>query len=83
MLVKKFLILLVTVIFTLGVVSLAFSAEAITGKVVKIEGKKLTIKTKDKEVTVEVKEIKGPLKVGDSVIVKDGVASKKKTIEGC
>ncbi|MFN3395196.1 MAG: hypothetical protein ACK4Z9_00170 [Thermodesulfovibrionales bacterium] len=39
MLVKKFLILLVTVIFTLGVVSLAFSAEAITGKVVKIESK--------------------------------------------
>ncbi|GAB4419665.1 MAG: hypothetical protein OHK0032_15550 [Thermodesulfovibrionales bacterium] len=83
MLVKRLLVLLVAVIFTLGVVSLAFSAEAITGKLLKIEDKKLTIKTKDKEVTVEVKEIKGPLKVGDNVIVKDGIAKKKKAIEGC
>lgn len=83
MLVKRLLILLVAVIFTLGVVSLAFSAEAITGKLLKIEDKKLTIKTKDREVTVEVKEIKGQLKIGDGIILKDGVASKKKAIEGC
>ncbi len=83
MLTKRLLVLLVAVIFTLGVVSLAFSAETITGKLLKIDDKKLTIKTKDKEVTVEVKEIKGQLKVGDNVIVKDGIAKKKKAIEGC
>jgi len=83
MLTKRFLVLLVAVIFTFGVVSLAFSAEVITGKLLKIDDKKLTIKTKDKEVTVEVKEIKGQLKVGDNVEVRDGIAKKKKAIEGC
>jgi uncharacterized protein YxeA len=82
---KRIIALLVAVIFTLGVVSLAFAAEPVMGKITKIDGNKLTVKTKDKDVTVEVKSAKD-LKVGDEVTVKDGmatVAKKKKAIEGC
>lgn len=79
---KRILVLLVVVVFTLGVIGLAFSAETITGKITKIEGNMLTINTSDKEVSVEVKSTSG-LKVGDTVVVKDGEAKKKKIIEGC
>ncbi|HET6515428.1 MAG TPA: hypothetical protein VFG09_09745 [Thermodesulfovibrionales bacterium] len=86
MMTKKIIALLVAVIFTLGVVGLAFAAEPVMGKITKIDGNKLTIKTKDKEVTVDVKSAKD-LKVGDEVTVKDGVATKaapkKKAVEGC
>jgi len=85
---KRIIALLVAVIFTLGVVSLAFAAEPVMGKITKMDGNKLTIKTKDKDVTVEVKSAKD-LKVGDEVTVKDGMATKgeapkkKKAVEGC
>lgn len=79
---KRILVLLVAVMFTLGVVGLVFAADPITGKITKIDGNKLTLKTADKEVTVDVKSTKD-LKVGDTVVVKDGEAKKKKVIEGC
>ncbi len=79
---KRFVALMALVFFVLGVVTIAFSAE-VKGTITKIDGNKLTLKQADgKEVTVEVKDAKG-LKVGDYVIVKDGVAKKKKAIEGC
>ncbi len=82
---KRILSLMVIVAFALGLVSLAFAAGEVSGKITKIEGNKLTIKSADgKETTVEVKSAQG-LKVGDEVTVKDGVATKKKkkAIEGC
>lgn len=82
MIAKRILVLLVAVMFTLGVVGLVFAADPITGKITKIDGNKLTLKTSDKEVTVDVKSTKD-LKVGDTVVVKDGEAKKKKVIEGC
>jgi hypothetical protein len=82
MIAKRVLVLLVAVMFTLGVVGLVFAADPITGKITKIDGNKLTLKTADKEVTVDVKSTKD-LKVGDTVVVKDGEAKKKKVIEGC
>lgn len=84
---KKAIALIVMLTFVLGLAGLALAAE-VKGTITKIEGNKLTIKQADgKEVTVEVKDAKG-LKVGDTVIVKDGVATKetpkkKKAIEGC
>lgn len=83
---KRILALMVIFVFALGVISLAFAAGEVSGKITKIDGNKLTIKAADgKETTVEVKSAKG-LKVGDEVTVKDGVATvtkKKKAIEGC
>lgn len=81
---RKILVLVITLIFSLGVSVLAFAGEAITGKLMKIEEKKLTVQTKDKkEVTAEVNTIEGTLKTGDNIIIKDGVAKRKKIIEGC
>lgn len=80
--VKRLLVMFVAVVFALGLVGLAF-ADDVTGKITKIDGTKLTIKAKDKDVTVEVKSVKD-LKVGDEVVVKNGEAKKKKkAIEGC
>jgi len=84
---KRILAMMVILVFALGIISLAFAAGEVTGKITKIEGNKLTIKAADgKENTVEVKSAKG-LKVGDEVTIKDGVATKvtkkKKAIEGC
>lgn len=84
MMAKRIIVLLVAVIFALGVLSVAFAAEPVMGKITKIDGNKLTVKAKDgKETTVEVKSAKD-LKVGDEVTVKDGEAKKKKkAVEGC
>lgn len=82
MMAKRILVLLVVMIFALGVIGLAFSAETITGKVTKIEGNKVTVKTDGKEVTAEVKSTAN-CKVGDTVTIKDGELKKKKVIEGC
>lgn len=79
---KNILALALVLMMSLGVVSLGFGAEAVSGKITKIEGNNLTIKEDGKEVKVEVKSAEG-LKVGDSVKVKDGTAKKKKVIEGC
>lgn len=79
---KKLLALVLVLMLSLGVVSLAFSAETVSGKITKIDGNNLTIKEDGKEVKVEVKSVEG-LKTGDTVKVKDGVAKKKKVIEGC
>lgn len=83
---KRILAMMVILVFALGLISLAFAAGEVSGKITKIEGNKLTIKGADgKETTVEVKSAKG-LKVGDEVTVKDGevkVTKKKKAIEGC
>ncbi len=79
---KKILVLLVALVFTLGVVGLAFAADA-KGTVTKVEGKKVTVKdAAGKETTVEVKDA-GMVKVGERVNIKDGVETKKKAIEGC
>lgn len=79
---KKLLALVLVLVLSLGVVSLAISSEALSGKITKIEGNNLTLKEDEKEVKVEVKSAEG-LKVGDKVKIKDGVAKKKKVIEGC
>jgi cell division protein FtsL len=75
MMMKRLFVVVVAVIFALGIVSLAFAAEPVTGKITKIDGNNLTIKSMGKDVTVEVKSAKD-LKVGDEVMVKDGVATK-------
>lgn len=85
---KRIVAMMVIIVFALGLISLAFASAEVTGKITKIEGNKLTVKTSDgRETTVDVKSTKG-LKVGDEVKVKDGVATvatkkKKKVIEGC
>lgn len=85
---KRIVAMMVIVVFALGLIGLAFASAEVTGKITKIEGNKLTVKTADgTETTVDVKSTKG-LKVGDEVKVKDGVATvatkkKKKVIEGC
>jgi outer membrane lipoprotein SlyB len=85
---KKILVLLIALVFTLGVVGLSFAAE-VKGTVTKIEGKKMTVKDdKGKETTVDVKDTAGA-KVGDHVTIADGKVTKeaapkkKKAIEGC
>ncbi len=84
---KKAIALLVVLAFIFGLAFVCFSEEAkkaseVKGTVTKIEGNKLTIKQADgKEVTVEVKEVKG-IKVGDKVTVKDGTVTKEKGKEG-
>lgn len=84
---KKILVLLVALIFTIGVVGLAFAAE-VKGTVTKVDGKKITVKdAAGKETTVEVKDTAG-VKAGDNVTIADGKVTKeapkkKKAIEGC
>jgi outer membrane lipoprotein SlyB len=79
---KKFIVLLMAMVFTLGVVGLSFSAQEIKGTVSKIEGNKLTIlDDMGKEKTVKVKDLESlkDLKVGDRVLVKDGKVTKEGT----
>ncbi|MCX8029950.1 MAG: hypothetical protein N3A59_00025 [Thermodesulfovibrionales bacterium] len=85
--IKSIIALMVAIIFTMGLVSMAFAAAEVKGTVSKVEGNKVTVKDdKGKETTVEVKDAKD-VKVGDKVTIKDGVvkkeAPKKKKPEGC
>ena len=81
MMIKRLIVLLMVAVFTLGVVGLSFSAqEEIKGTVSKIEGNKLTIVDnmgKEKTVKVEDKKSLKEIKVGDSVLVKDGKVTKE------
>jgi len=79
---KRLLLILVTIVFTLGLVGIALVESAkVEGTVTKIEGKKVTIKDeKGKETTVEVKDL-GGAKVGDLVEIKDGKITVKKKAE--
>ena len=78
---KKYLVLIVAIIFTLTVAGLGFAAD-MKGSISKIDGNKITVKGADgKETTVDG-DAKG-MKVGDKVTVKDGKIVKKKAIEGC
>lgn len=73
---KSILALLVAIVFTLGVVGLVFAAD-VKGKVTKVEGNKVTVKTADgKETTVEVKNPKDA-KVGQDVEIKGNKVQKK------
>ena len=79
---KKFIVLLMAMVFTLGVVGLSFSAQEIKGTVTKIEGNKLTIlDAKGKEKTVNVKDPESlkEVEVGDRVLVTDGKVTKEGT----
>ncbi len=80
--IRRLIVLLMVVAFTLGVASLSFSAQEIKGTVSKIEGNMLTIMDdKGKQVTVQVSD-QGSLKeikVGDRVSIKDGKVMKSKT----
>jgi hypothetical protein len=78
---KKLLVVLVAIIFTLGVVGLCFAAD-MKGTISKIDGEKITVKAADGKETTVAGDAKG-LKVGDKVMVKDGKVTKKKAIEGC
>lgn len=78
---KKYLVMIVVIIFTLTIAGLGFAAD-MKGSITKIDGSKITVKGADgKETTVE-SDAKG-MKVGDKVTVKDGKVMKKKAIEGC
>lgn len=79
---KKWVILLMAAVFTLGVVGLSFSAQEIKGTVSKIDGNKLTILDdmgKEQTVKVKDKESLKEVKVGDRVLVKDGKVIKENT----
>ncbi len=78
---KKFLVLMIAVIFTLVVAGLGFAAD-LKGTITKIEGGKITVKAADGKETTVGGDAKG-LKVGDKVVVKDGKIMKKKAVEGC
>ena len=76
---KSIITLLVAMVFTLGMVSLTFAADAkeVKGTVTKVAGMTLTIKdAAGKEVTVKVSNAKD-VKVGDMVTVKGGKATKE------
>ena len=76
---KSIITLLVAMVFTLGMVSLTFAADAkeAKGTVTKVAGMSVTIKeAAGKEVTVKVSNAKD-VKVGDMVTVKDGKATKE------
>ena len=78
---KKYLVMIVVIIFTLTIAGLGFAAD-MKGSITKIDGSKITVKGADgKETTVEG-DAKG-MKVCDKVTVKDGKVMKKKAIEGC
>ncbi|MCX7913484.1 MAG: hypothetical protein N2511_02725 [Thermodesulfovibrionales bacterium] len=84
---KSIIALVVAIIFTFGIITMAMASAEVKGTVTKIDGNKVTVKDdKGKETTVEVKDPKG-VKVGDKVTIKDGVvtkeAPKKKKPEGC
>ncbi len=82
MMTKKLIVLLMATVFTLGLVSLSFSAEEVKGTVSKITGDQLTIlDDTGKEQTVKVKDLESlkDIKVGDMVAVKDGKVIKEKT----
>jgi hypothetical protein len=83
---KSLIALLVIVVFTLGIVGMAFAA-GVEGTVTKIDGKKVTIKDgsgKETTVTAEAKDCKvgDKVKFDGSKLTKEGGA-KKKQIEGC
>lgn len=83
---NKSLVALTILLFIVSFVSFGFAGDEITGQIIKIDGKTVTIKESDgktvqAEVTSEVE-----LKKGDMVTIKDGIAvkaAKKKIIEGC
>jgi len=78
---KKVLVVLVAIVFTVAVAGISFAAD-VRGAISKIDGGKITVRAADgKETTVEG-DAKG-LKVGDKVVVKDGKIVKKKAVEGC
>ena len=78
---KKYLVMIVVIIFTLTIAGLGFAAD-MKGSITKIDGSKITVKGADgKETTVEGDA--KVMKVGDKVTVKDGKVMKKKAIEGC
>lgn len=90
---KRLIVLLMTMVFTLGVEGLSFSAQAqgqaqgqaqaqeIKGTVSKIEGNKVTIMddmSKENTVKVNNKDLGSlkEIKVGDRVLVRDGMITK-------
>ncbi|HKN19175.1 MAG TPA: hypothetical protein VJW95_05205 [Dissulfurispiraceae bacterium] len=76
---KSIITLLVAMVFTLGMVSLTFAADAkeAKGTVTKVAGMMLTIKdAAGKEVTIKASNAKD-VKVGEMVTVKDGKATKE------
>ncbi|HMK61895.1 MAG TPA: hypothetical protein VK452_12250 [Dissulfurispiraceae bacterium] len=78
---KRYLVLIVAIVFTLTVAGLGFAAD-IKGSVTKIDGNKITVKGADGKETVAEGDGK-TCKVGDKVTVKDGKVMKKKAVEGC
>ncbi len=79
--IKKSIVILMAMVFTLGVVGLSYSAQEVKGTVSKIDGDKLTIMDdKGQEQTVTIKDMESlkQVKVGDKVLVKDGKVVKEK-----
>jgi type 1 fimbria pilin len=78
---KRFMVLLLAVVFTIAVAGLSFAAD-MKGTISKIDNGKITVKGADGKETTVSGDAKG-MKVGDKVTVKDGKVMKKKMIEGC
>lgn len=80
MTIRKWIVLLMAAVFTLGVVG-CFSEQEVKGTVSKIDGSNLTIlDDRGKEKTVEVQDLESlkEIKVGDRVLVKDGKVRKER-----
>jgi len=81
--IKKFLVLLAAMVFTLSLASISFSegmGKEIKGSVTKIEDSKVTIlDSTGKAKTIEVKNSAAleDLKVGDTISVKEGMLTKE------
>lgn len=74
---KKLLVLIIAIVFTISVVGISFAAD-VKGTATKIE---ITVKdAKGKETKVEVKDTAGA-KVGDMVVIKDGKVTVQKKPE--
>lgn len=83
MIIKRLIVLVMAVVFTLGVLSLTASAQQeVKGTVSKMEGNQITIRDDSgKQITVSVQDpmTLKDLKVGDRVSVKDGKVIKEST----
>jgi Cu/Ag efflux protein CusF len=82
MMLKRSIVLVMAVLFTLGSVGLCFAAGDIKGTVSKIEGDQITILDaagNEAKIKVEDQATLKDLKIGDKVSVKDGKVTKEKS----
>jgi outer membrane lipoprotein SlyB len=77
---KRIVMTIVVVIFTLAIAAVGFAGETVKGTVTKVDGDTITVKAADgKELTG--KGDGKSIKVGEKVYVHDGKVKKKRTAE--